>query len=455
MGTEAPLRKSLPIQEDGSVTIPRDLVEQVFGKAREAVVHVRTGCLVLSPIYIDIESGQLPQVLASYHRFEALGTVLEKHFDRSDAQAVQFEGDLSVLSLNDVFLFLSASRKTGSLVLQQEDAQWGFFFQNGNLVYAAGNDPRVGLAAHLLKRQFLTEQDLVEGLRGMQESNDTLKALFEVSGLTLEEFREQWVRCVEEVVFFAFTLLKGRFRFLNGEVRSPFVLSLPMSTTNYVMEATRRIDESARLQDRLPPPDTVLEMAEDVTASTALSMEEEQVLSQVNGLRTLRDVILGAKVGDMEGQKAVASLVAAGLVRAAKAASPAPVAPPPAGTPDLPAADRKALLARLESYNGVFSTIYQALSMEVGGKVEVILGAFFKGLEPGSSLLYGLAFNPEGALPEEPILQKLATLREDREETLVRDLNELLYFELFAVKNSLGADMESGIVEMAKTLLHG
>lgn len=93
--------------------------------------------------------------------------------------------------------------------------------------------------------------------------------------------------------------------------------------------------------------------------------------------------------------------------------------------------------------------------MEVGGKVEVILGAFFKGLEPGSSLLHGLTFTPEGALPEEPILQKVAALQGDREETLVRDLNELLYFELFAVKNSLGPDMESGIVEMAKTLLHG
>jgi hypothetical protein len=36
----------------------------------------------------------------------------------------------------------------------------------------------------------------------------------------------------------------------------------------------------------------------------------------------------------------------------------------------------------------------------------------------------------------------------------VRDLNELLYFQLFAVKNTLGAEMEAGIVEMARSLLH-
>lgn len=448
------MRKSIPIRDDGSVLIPKDLVDQVFGRAKEAVVHVRSGCLVLSPIYVDMESGQLPQVLEEYHRFEALQTVLQRHFTRADAQEVQFEGDLSVLSLNDVFLFLSASRKNGVLLLQQaEQGRWGFFLQNGNLVFATGDDPRACLAAYLLKRQFVTEQDLVSGLREHAQNQDRLKALFEVSGLTLDEFRQQWIRCIEEKIFAAFTLGKGRFSFLNGEVTSPFVLTLPLSTTNYVMEATRRIDEMARIQDRLPPEEAFLEAAEDVTASTALSFEEEQVLGQVTGRRTLREVILRAKVGEVEGKKAVASLIAAGLVRVAKAAAPAPVPAPAAAA--LPEEERKALLARLGSYNDVFSTIYQALSMEVGGKVEVILGAFFKGLEPGGSLLYGLALTPEGGLPDDVVLQRVAELTEGREAALVKDLNELLYFELFAVKNSLGPEMESGIVEMARTLLHG
>jgi hypothetical protein len=445
------LRKSIPIQKDGSILIPRDLVEEVFGKAREAVVHIRSECLVLSPIYVDIESGQLPQTLAEYHRFEALDAILDKYFTRTDAETVQFEGDLSVLSLNDVFLFLSASRKSGVLVLQDE-GQLGFFFQNGNLVYAGGDDPRICLAAHLLKRQFVTEQDLVAGMRTVQQTADSLKALFEVSGLTLEEFREQWVRAVEEIIYSAFTMSKGRFRFQNGEVRSPFILSLPMSTTSYVMEATRRIDEWARIQDRLPAPESVLELAEEVTASTSLSFEEEQVLGQVTGGRTLQEVVAGAKVGEMEGKKAVASLIAAGMVRTARVESAAKT---PSKAAVLPEAEREALLTRVENYNNVFSTIYQALAMEVGGKVEVILNAFFKGLEPGASILSGLGFTPDGALPTEPLLQNLAAVPEDREEVLVKDLNELLYFELFAVKNSLGTEMETGIVSMAKMLLHG
>ncbi len=445
------LRKTIPIQPDGSIQVPREAVEEIFGKAREAVVHIRSGCLVLSPVYIDIESGQLPQMLTRFHECESLDTVMDGHFQRSGGQTVQFEGDLSVLSLNDVFLFLSASKKSGALIVQDQ-TKWGFFFQNGSLVFAASEEPRASLAAYLLKRQFLTEEDLVQAAKFLKNGDDALKVLLDASGLTPEEFRDQWTHCVEDTIFHVFTLGRGHFGFVNGETLPPFILALPMSTTNYVMEATRRIDEWARIKDRVPPSDAVLEMAEEVTASTTLSFEEEQVLSQITGHRTLLDVVARAKVGDLEGKKAVASLIAAGLVRTPK---PLELEPLPVGSAALAPADRQALLSRIESYNGVFSTIYQALTMEVGSKVEVILGAFFKGLEPGSSLLSGMGFRAEGTLPEEALLSRLAELPDGREEALVKDLNELLYFQLFAVKNSLGPEMEAGIVEMAKTLLHG
>lgn len=444
------MRKSIPIQGDGSVIIPKEMVSEVFGKAREAVVHIRTGCLVLSPIYVDMESGTLPGTLARFHGPLGLGALFEKGFERGTRDAIQFEGDLAVLSLADVFLFLSASRKSGALVVK-EDKEWGFFFQNGNLVYAVCDEPRMGFAAHLLKRQFLTEQDLVEALQPLEKTGDALRALFERSGLSPEEYREQWIRSVEETIFQVFTLSKGRFTFQNGTLKAPFVLSLPMTTTNYVMEATRRLDEWARIHDLVPPMDAVLEVAEDITASTRLTFEEEQVLGAATGTRDLQEILLKARVGEMEGKKAAASLLAAGLLRVQKPASKpeeeAPVAPA------FPQGEREPLERRIATYNGVFTSIFQALSVEVGNKAEVILGAYFKGLEPNASLLSGLNLDEEGMVPVEPLLARLASVPDEREARLVAELNEVLYFQLFAVKNTLGAEMEAGIVEMAKTLL--
>jgi len=447
------MRKSIPIQDDGSIVIPTELTGEVFGKAREAVVHLRSGCLVVSPVYVDLDSGTLPTTLARFFRAQSLDTVLEKHFQKGAAEPIQFEGELSVLALTDVFLFLSASKKTGALVIEDKE-RWGFFFEHGDLVFATSDQQRNGLAAYLLKRQFLTEQDLASALKLLDNDQEPLPALQDVSGLTREEFAEQRVRSVEDIVYQVFTLTTGRFQFENGLVQQPYKLVLPLSTTNYVMEATRRIDEWARIQDRVPPEDTVLEVVEDVTASTKLTFEEEHVLAQITGKRALGEIVAGAKVGEMDGKKAVASLLAAGLIRAKKAeANPEP--PPKAQEEEkrIPEAEREALSHRIETYNNVFSTIFQALSMEVGSKTEVILGAFFKGLEEGESLLAGQALDEGGMLPPEGLLSRIRNFEENREQKLVSDLNELLYFQLFAVKNTLGPEMESGIVEMAKTLL--
>ena len=444
------MRKSIPIQGDGSVIIPKEMVSEVFGKAREAVLHIRTGCLVLSPIYVDMESGTLPDTLVRFHGPMGLGAIFQKAFERGTRDAIQFEGDLSVLSLADVFLFLSASRKSGALVVK-EDKEWGFFFQNGNLVYAVCDEPRMGFAAYLLKRQFLTEQDLVEALQPLEKSGDAFKSLFERSGLSQDEFKEQWIRSVEETIFQVFSLSKGRFTFQNGGLKGSFVLSLPMTTTNYVMEATRRLDEWARIHDLVPPMEAVLEVAEDITASTRLTFEEEQILSATTGTRNLQEILLRARVGEMEGKKAAASLLTAGLLRIQKAATnPEEEAP---AAPSLPPREREALERRVATYNSVFISIYQALSVEVGNKAEVILGAYFKGLEPNASLLAGMGLDEEGMVPMETLLARLAAIPEEREARLVAELNEVLYFQLFAVKNTLGAEMEAGILEMARTLL--
>ncbi len=445
------MRKTLPVQPDGSIVLPKDLAQEVFGKAREAVVHVRSGCLVLSPVFVDLDSGDLPGLLQRYHAREALDPVLEEGFKRGATEAVQFEGDLSVLALSDVFLFLSASKKSGILVVE-EKCRWGFFLENGSLVYATTDDPKASLSAYLLRKQFITEQDLHQGHRLLLQGEDPLSVLLEVSGLSPDDFRAQWVKCVEDRIFQVFALSQGHFVFQNGSLSQKFHLSLPMTTTNYVMEATRRLDEWARLKDRLPAAGTVLELAEEVTASTALSHEEERILSKINGLRTMEEIVVQARVGEMEGRKAVASLLAAGLVRPSRP-SPEPAALAPRDAV-LEEGEREVLRSRLENYNNVFSTIYQALKMEAGSKVDVILGAFFKGLEPGGSVFAGMSFTSGGVLEEEEVLQRLAALPSDRESALVRDLNELLYFQMFAVKNTLGPEMEAGIVEMAKSLLH-
>lgn len=441
------MRKSLPINEDGSILIPKDIVEEVFGKAKEAVIHIRSHSLTLSPIYVDLNSGELPKILNEYFKEEKLSFIIGNNFKKTSSEGIQFEGDLSVLSLSDVLLFLSASKKTGCLLIETEKP-WGVFFFDGHLVLLTGEDFRFSLASRLLRRQIVTEQDLVEGLR-KGEGQNPIQILFTVSGLTKEEFDRERILTFEEIIFHLFEVTSGKFSFHNGQLNKEVALPLPLSTTNYVMEAVRRLDEFSRLQNQLPDLEAILEISEDVTASTKLSFEEETVLAQVNGKRTFQEVIIHSKLQDIEAKKSVASLIAAGLIKVKKS--------------ETEKVEIKSVLEKeekakfnsiLDSYNAVFCNIFQALSVEVGSKAQVILSPFFKGLEKGNSILYGLSLEEDGSLNANKILQNLSLFeKEKREEILVKDLNELLYFQLFAVKNSLGPELEEGIVEMAKNLL--
>jgi len=440
------MRKSLPINPDGSIVVPKEIVEEVFGKAREAVVHIRAHSLTLSPIYVDLNSGELPKVLSFYFDSERLETVMSR-FEKASNEGVQFEGDLSVLTLSDVLLFLSASKKYG-LLLIEADTPWGVFFNDGHLVMVAGEDYRFGLAARLLKRQFVTEQDLVEGMR-MNGGGERSDLLFEISGLTDEEYAREEIQAVEEMLYHLFEFSKGRFSFHNGTLRHTTV-TLPLSTTNYVMEATRRLDEYSRIQAHFPLPDTLLDLSEDVTASTKLSFEEEAVLSQVNGMRTIEEVVIRSKLSELEAKKAIVSLLAAGLIKQKRSKEEEKAASGIVLDP----AEIERYSGKIESYNAVFANIYMALQVEAGARTEVILSPFFKGLEKESSILCGLGLETDGSLDPRKVLSNLSKFpKEQREDILVRDLNELLYFQLFAVKNSLGPELEAGIVEMAKSLL--
>lgn len=442
------MRKSIPINKDGSIVIPKEIVEEVFGKAKEAVIHIRSHSLTLSPIYIDLQSGMLPEILSKYFEEDKLSSVIENHFEKKVIEGIQFEGDLSVLSLSDVLLFLSASKKSGCLLIETEKP-WGVFFLDGHIVFITGEDYKHSLAARLLRRQYITESDLVEGLR-TYENKKKREILFLISGLTKEEFEKEVIASIEDSLYHLFEITKAKFSFHNGILASEKRVSLPLSTTNYVMEAVRRLDEFSRIALELPSLDTVLELSEDVTASTKLSVEEETILSNVNGKRTFNEVIINSKLDDIEAKKAVASLLRAGLIKEKKLKEEVKI------EQKIDPEEMKKFNSIIEAYNSVFCNIYQALLVEVGTKTSIILSPFFKGLEKGSSVLYGLTLEEDGSLNKNKIIENLLKIeKEKRNEVLIRDLNELLYFQLFAVKNTLGEELEAGIVEMAKSLLSG
>src|SRR5256885_4053491 len=107
---------------------------------------------------------------------------------------------------------------------------------------------------------------------------------------------------------------KGSFRVEFGSIaRTP---RTEAGTQALLLEGMRRIDEAARLVDRLPPT-TVLGVDFDVLARRLGDLPDEVngVLRLIDGRRTLREVIAGSSLDDLSTLAVAQRLLADGVVR--------------------------------------------------------------------------------------------------------------------------------------------
>jgi hypothetical protein len=175
------------------------------------------------------------------------------------------QGDLAEYPVPDLLQFIHASRKQGQLILESPTVvrPAGVFFAGGELVHAYC-PPAVGVPA-----------------------------LYQLLG---------WQH--------------GRFAFLKGA--PPPERTIHAELQNLILEGLRRLDEFRVLEAHLPPFDTALHLALDQAASDEIRLThaEWRLLSQVNGRRTLGELIdVSGRPAD-EAARLFYGLLSAGLVTA-------------------------------------------------------------------------------------------------------------------------------------------
>ena len=177
------------------------------------------------------------------------------------------QGDLAEYAIPDLLQFLHGTRKAGQLVLESRSAApAGVFFAQGELVHAYC-PPRKGVPA-----------------------------LYQ-----LLAWRE------------------GRFAFLKNV--APSERTIFEDLQNLLLDGLRRLDEYRLIADRLPPADTVLHLSRAELGGRSdirLTRAEWEVLAQVNGRRTLEEVLQLAGGAEDEAARIVYGLLVAELVTTAR-----------------------------------------------------------------------------------------------------------------------------------------
>ena len=230
------------------------------------------------------------------------------------------EGPLRELALSDVFQLLDLSRKTGTLTVSHESRHQPAVvrFDRGGVIGAQLGDAQDRLGHLLLRAGKVTERH-VEAARQIQarEPARQLGAILVEQGVVAAQDVARQLRFqIQEAVFELMQWKDGYFRFEEGPPPTPGPVTLRVPTESLLMEAARRIDEWSTLESKIPHMEVVPALVHEPGEGTVLDLHpsEWEVLAEIDGERTLKEIAGALGRGDFEVAKIVWGLVSTGVV---------------------------------------------------------------------------------------------------------------------------------------------
>jgi len=172
--------------------------------------------------------------------------------ERSESSAIA--GNLRMMPFPDVMQWLSASGKTGTLVIDGPQYTKRLMFKRGWLTAASSDNPREMMGYYLVGWSHLTEEQLESLIEMQAEVKVVLGELATRMELLSEEELNHVLRVkTEETLFDLMTWEEGNFRFLEGELSERGyrdVVKIPVE--RLLLEGHRQRDERRRMAELIP-----------------------------------------------------------------------------------------------------------------------------------------------------------------------------------------------------------
>jgi antitoxin component HigA of HigAB toxin-antitoxin module len=345
-------------------------------------------------------------------------------------------GDISRIQVPDVLSFISMIRRSGKLALRHKQLERTLIWKEGDIVFATSNSSEHSLGHFLLRNGKITLAQYEDSKRRVTPHMRHGKVLVQMGAISPKELWWGVKNQALDIIYSLFEWQEGEFFFFEsaeGMVSEKIVLQL--NTSSVIMEGIRRLDESARIKEKIPNLDLVFMKvagAHPNFADLDMSEHEIAVYDHIDGTLTIRELI--GKSGDLtefEVARILFQLVSARLIEVApEEKSFRPVF--------LDVEDSPELLKVISTYNDMFGRLYDSLQRAVGD--ESARDIFMNALQQSESdeLWAGVFFDQFGRFDENMLIANISELPfEKRKAVLDEGLNTLLSVQLFEVSQHL------------------
>jgi hypothetical protein len=346
------------------------------------------------------------------------------------------EGDLSAIQLPDILSFLAMIRASGRLFVQHEGLERSLHWKEGEVIFATSSSFEHTLGQFLLRNGKINREQFDESRRRVTPQMRHGKVLVQMGAISPKDLWWSVKNQVLEIIYSLFTWKEGHFRFdqSTDTISSEQRIVLQMSSSSIIMEGVRRLDESARIREKINSLEMIFAPLHEVTPDfEELDLSEPEILlfQQIDGRLTIRELIGRSEMTEFEVTRMLFQLLTARLVEV--------VAEEKASRPVfLDVEDSPELLKIVSSYNGMFGRLYEALQKSVGpDESREIFMTVFQTAET-NELWSGVSFDDAGLFDENMLIANISELPFERRRSVLEEgLNTLLSIQLFEVSQHL------------------
>jgi len=227
------------------------------------------------------------------------------------------KGDLATMGLEDILQWLAVGKKAGILELKGVLHTKRVAFQDGRITSVWSSDPREYLGQYLLAFNRITEEQLREALATQEDENQLLGRILVSRQLVTEnEIRRIVQLKVEESIYDTFLWESGTFEFYDHQPSTQKAMLLSLEVTGVVLEGARRMDEWKRIRHCIKGGDAVLSaVSEAIAERLPLSPDDADMLSRLDGMKTIDQLVIEMRVPDFKTHKLLFDLLEKGMVR--------------------------------------------------------------------------------------------------------------------------------------------
>ena len=347
------------------------------------------------------------------------------------------EGDLSRIALPDVLGFVSMIRGTGKLSLKHAELERTLIWKEGEIVFAQSNSPEHSLGKFLLRNGKITQEQYDESQTKITPTMRHGKVLVQMGAISPKDLWWGVKNQALEIIYSTFHWDTGRFRFFeSSEELSSEKIVLQLNASTVIMEGVRRIDESARIREKITSVEMVFAKVPGVTPDfEELDMNEDEVeiYNNIDGVLSVRGLVGKSEMTEFEVTRILFQLLSARLIEPAP--EPSDVRPVFLDVEDSPE-----LLKIISAYNDMFGKLFFALDQAVGE--DAARDIFMSTLQASETddLWTGVFFDQYGRFDENMLIANISELPlDERKAVLDEGLNTLLSVQLFEVSQHLDA----------------